>query len=241
MYNLNSYNFGEKFRIARKTKEMSIQELSNIIHKSSTTIYKYERNEVIPDIITVLEICNALEINFDTLTNQTEGKTSKENSTNPFLTDEIYLYYPSSVNKNENKLTEMRLKLKLESGIMKVYFYINETDTIFYTGNIESTAEYSFITLKNFNVINPRLEDVMIMINLQYSSDDVKSGIIVGLRNTINAPSIKKCVLLNHKIKDSEKEEILKKVQISEEELIQIKNDKFWYPNIDNSFSFKCI
>lgn len=55
----------------------------------------------------------------------------------------------------------------------------------------------------------------MIMINLQYSSEDVKSGIIVGLRNTINAPSIKKCVLLNHKIKDSEKEEIIKKVQIS--------------------------
>ena len=41
-----------------------VGELSKKINKSESTIYKYERDEVLPDILTVLEICNAFLLNY---------------------------------------------------------------------------------------------------------------------------------------------------------------------------------
>lgn len=238
MYNVEQYKFGSILRTARKSKGISVEELSQKVYKSKTTIYKYERDEVIPDIITVLEICNALEINFDDLTNKENIEVNNETSMNPFPTDELYLYYK---NANKKALAEMRLVIKSEGGFMKTYFYINETSTLFYIGTIESNLEVAFITLKNYYTVNPRFEKVMLILNMQYSSDNRKYGIIVGLKNNINAPMIKKCVVLNHKIKENEKEEILETVEMSQEELEQVQKDKFWYPDIKNNFGFKGI
>ena len=238
MYNIEDYKFGKIFRMARKAKGLSIIELSKKINKSESTIYKYERDEVLPDILTVLEICNALEITFEDLTNKENIEVNSETSMNPFPTDELYLYYKNS---NMNVLAEMKLVIKSEGGFMKVYFYINETNTLFYVGTIESNLEVAFINLKNYYTVNPRFEKVMLMINMQYSSDDKKYGIILGLKNDINMPMIKKCVILKHKIKEEEKQAILESVEMNKEEIEQIKKDKFWYPDIRNNFGFKGI
>ena len=238
MYNVEDYKFGKIFRMARKAKGLTIVELSKKINKSESTIYKYERDEVLPDILTVLEICNALEISFEDLTNKENIEVNSETSMNPFPTDELYLYYKNS---NINTLAEMKLVIKSEGGFMKVYFYINETNTLFYVGTIESNLEVAFINLKNYYTVNPRFEKVMLMINMQYSSDDKKYGIILGLKNDINMPMIKKCVILKHKIKEEEKQAILESVEMNKEEIEQIKKDKFWYPDIRNNFGFKGI
>lgn len=55
MYNLNSYNFGENFRRIRKLKKINIREIAQKINKTDTTVYKYERGELMPDIDTVLQ------------------------------------------------------------------------------------------------------------------------------------------------------------------------------------------
>lgn len=238
MYNIEDYKFGQTFRMARKSKGITVNELALKIHKSNTTIYKYERDEVIPDILTVLEICNALEINFDDLTNKESLEINSETSMNPFPNDELYLYYKNS---NSETLAEMKLVLKSEGGFMKVYFYISESNTLFYVGTIESNLEIAFINLKNYYTINPRFEKVMLMINMQYSIDERKYGIIAGLKNDINTPMIKKCVILKHKIKEEEKTDILKSVEMNKDELKQVEKDKFWYPNIKNNFGFKGI
>ena len=53
MYNLDGYKIGDAIRKIRKSKNMSVEELANRISKTPTTIYKYERNEVLPDVITI--------------------------------------------------------------------------------------------------------------------------------------------------------------------------------------------
>lgn len=238
MYNIEDYKFGKIFRMARKAKGLTIIELSKKINKSESTIYKYERDEVLPDILTVLEICNALEISFEDLTNKENIEVNSETSMNPFPTDELYLYYKNS---NINTLAEMKLVIKSEGGFMKVYFYISETNTLFYVGTIESNLEVAFINLKNYYTVNPRFEKTMLIINMQYSSDEKKYGIIIGLKNDLNMPAIKKCVILKHKIKEEEKQAILESVEMNKEEIEQIKKDKFWYPDIRNNFGFKGI
>ena len=60
MYNLEAYRIGDMIKKTRQAKNISVEELARRISKTKTTIYKYERNEVLPDAITVFEICNAL-------------------------------------------------------------------------------------------------------------------------------------------------------------------------------------
>ena len=65
MYSLNFYNFGNLFRTARKSKGLSIEEIARKINKAPSTVYKYEKNTIIPDFETVINKCNALEIKLD--------------------------------------------------------------------------------------------------------------------------------------------------------------------------------
>ena len=78
MYNLDSYKIGKMIREARKSKGLSVEELANKICKSITTMYKYERDEVIPDLVTILEICNVLELDINDLTIQDRIEVNRE-------------------------------------------------------------------------------------------------------------------------------------------------------------------
>ena len=93
MYSLMSYNFGNLFRTARKAKGLSIEEIAKKIDKASSTVYKYEKNTIIPDFETVISICNALEIKLDELAYREEVEGNIETTNNPFSTDNLYMYY----------------------------------------------------------------------------------------------------------------------------------------------------
>ena len=151
MYSLNSYNFGKLFLKARKSKGLSIEEDADKIGKAPSTVYKYEGNTIIPDFETVIQICNALEIKLDDLAFREEVDASLETTNNPFSTDILYMYYIDST----DKLYEMKLEIKAEDGIMKVYFKVPTlNDKIFYVGSIESNSDVAFIMLKNYGGSN---------------------------------------------------------------------------------------
>lgn len=233
MYNLNSYKFGELFRKTRKAKNISIAELANKLNKTTTTIYKYERNEILPDIYTVLEICNILNINFDDLTNKQKTEENVETSCNPFPVNELYMYYLGFGN-----LAEFKLKIETENGFQKVYFVNPINDTIFFVGSIEANQDIAFITMKNFYAVNKRFEKVMIMINMSYASDNKHMGVIVGTKEDKYVPVMKKCIILNSKIPDSEKEDIKKRLCLTEDEKHEILEQHFWYVDYSNRTDF---
>lgn len=58
---------GNRIRNFRKMKKITLNELSAIIHKSKSTISKYEKGEISIDITTLYEIADALEIYIEQL------------------------------------------------------------------------------------------------------------------------------------------------------------------------------
>lgn len=234
MYNLGYYNFGESFRKIRKSKKMSINELSERINKTPSTIYKYEANTIIPDFEVILSICNALEIDLNDLVNKREVNEEVQRSNNPFSVDKLYMYYIDST----DKLYEMLLTIKSENGIMKVYFSVPKLNKIFLVGSIESNSEVAFILMKNYHVENDHFEKVMIYINMKYASDDIKMGIICGEKDDSFDPVVKKVCISKNKLNEKEKNEMRKRLSLTDEELNQIKNDGFWYPDISNKKSY---
>ena len=234
MYSLDSYHFGNLFRTARKSKALSIEEVAKKIDRSASTVYKYEANTIIPDFETVISICNPLEIQLDELAFKEEVDSDIQTSNNPFPTDILYLYYIGI-----EKLYEMKLEIKPEDGIMKVYFKVPLlNDKIFYVGSIESNSDVAFIMLKNYGSSNNHFEKVMIYINMNHASDDIRMGFIVGEKDNTYSPVIKKICVLKKKLEKEQKEEIFQRLQITKEEMEQIKKDGYWYPDISNEVGY---
>lgn len=235
MYNLDGYKIGDAIRKIRKSKNMSVEELANRISKTPTTIYKYERNEVLPDVITIFEICNVLEIDVNDLTIKDRIEVNRETSINPFTTDILYMYYLGF-----GSLAEYRLRITPENGFMKVEFLL-EDDLVYYTGTIESNSDLAFISLKNYYAVNQCFEKLQFTINMKFSIDGMNTGVFLALREDVNQPVIKKFVLSKRKIKDNEKEEIIKRLNLTENERANLLKNGYWYPDISNKTGFKGV
>lgn len=235
MYSLNSYNFGKLFRTARKSKEMSIEEIAEKIGKAPSTVYKYEGNTIIPDFETVIQICNVLEIKLDELAFREEVDASIETTNNPFSTDMLYMYYID----NTDKLYEMKLEIKAEDGIMKVYFKIPTlNDKIFYVGSIESNSDVAFIMLKNYGGANNHFEKIMIFVNMGHSSDNMKMGLMSAEKDNTYVPVVKKICIVKQPLSELEKKEIISRLEITKKEIEQIRQDGYWYPDISNKVGY---
>ena len=93
MYDTNMENLGKKIKYFRKSKNISAEELGRIIGKSKTTINRYESSEILPDILTTLEICNALNIDLNNICDMCLHNIEKDSNINPFNSNLLYLYY----------------------------------------------------------------------------------------------------------------------------------------------------
>lgn len=235
MYNLDSYKIGKMIREARKSKGLSVEELANKICKSITTMYKYERDEVIPDLVTILEICNVLELDINDLTIQDRIEVNRETSINPFPTDTLYIYYLGF-----GSLAEYRLKITPENGVMKVEFILGD-DQVYYVGTIESNSDLAFISLKNYYAVNQCFEKLLLTINMKFCIDGMNTGVILALREEVNQPVIKKIILSRKRINENEKDEIIKRLNLTESERANILKNGYWYPDISNNSGFKGV
>ena len=235
MYNLESYKIGKMIREARKSKGLSVEELANKICKSITTMYKYERDEVIPDLVTILEICNVLELDINDLTIQDRIEVNRETSINPFPTDTLYIYYLGF-----GSLAEYRLKITPENGVMKVEFLLGD-DQVYYVGTIESNSDLAFISLKNYYAVNQCFEKLLLTINMKFCIDGMNTGVILALREEVNQPVIKKIILSRKRINENEKDEIIKRLNLTESERANLLKNGYWYPDISNNSGFKGV
>lgn len=235
MYNLDSYKIGKMIREARKSKGLSVEELANKICKSITTMYKYERDEVIPDLVTILEICNVLELDINDLTIQDRIEVNRETSINPFPTDTLYIYYLGF-----GSLAEYRLKITPENGVMKVEFLLGD-DQVYYVGTIESNSDLAFISLKNYYAVNQCFEKLLLTINMKFCIDGMNTGVILALREEVNQPVIKKIILSRKRINENEKDEIIKRLNLTESERANLLKNGYWYPDISNNTGFKGV
>ena len=232
MYNLNSYKFGESFRKARKMTGISVSKIAKEINKTETTIYKYERGDLIPDIETVLQICNVLGTNFDDLTTVKKVEDTENYSKNPFESNIMYLYY-----LGYKMLMLFELEFKQEAGFETVSFKDIKTGKIFFKGTVEANQERAYIIMKNFYIANTKFEKVQMILNLTYASDNNYMGVITGTEDKSNMPMMKRCMVRKDLINDKDKkeiEEVKERLKITKEEKEKLEEENFLTVDITN-------
>ena len=76
---------------------------------------------------------------------------------------------------------------------------------------------------------------------MKFSIDGMNTGVFLALREDVNQPVIKKFVLSKRKIKDIEKEEIIKRLNLTDNERANLLKNGYWYPDISNKTGFKGV
>lgn len=154
MYEIDIINLGNKIKEYRKARNLSIQDLGDIIGKSKTTVNRYETGEIIPDIITVMEICNTLGIDLNDICDKDVHSLEKDVNNNPFNSNLLYLYYIST-----NGVVISSIEIKKNKYINNVLMKNGLTGKTYkqeYTGILESNYNTAFICLTNA-INNPRV------------------------------------------------------------------------------------
>lgn len=178
------------------------------------------------DIITVLEICNALNIDLNDFCNMNMHNIENNSNINPFNANLLYLYY---ISKNGIIISSLEIEEKKYSNyvLMKngltASGYKQE-----YTGVLESSYNTAFICLTNA-INNPGLDKFQAEIDLHSKRNNMYYGIFLGVSDNTHKPTARKCILTKDFIKSKERlNELFLDLQISQQETIDILKTKYW-------------
>jgi transcriptional regulator with XRE-family HTH domain len=219
---------GNRIRLYRKIKNLTIDELAKRINKSKATVSKYETGSILLDIVTLFEIASVLDIHLNQLIDYkySERDTHKERIVNGNLTDtnEAYLYFYDG---REKKIIKNVLNI-FSNKVNGAY----ET-TLFM--NIESFSNYSnckhiyfgemmpFDSVTNFRLVNQYnpIEEISLSVMNSFGNDDIMIGLMSGISNYPIMPVAVK-IFLSKSIIDHEDPRLLDLV-LSKDEFKEIK------------------
>lgn len=185
-----------------------------------------KNGEIVMDIITVLEICNALNIDLNDFCNMNMHNIENNSNINPFNTNLLYLYY---ISKNGIIISSIEIEEKkyanyvLMKNGLTASGYKQE-----YTGVLESSYNTAFICLTNA-INNPGLDKFQVEIDLHSKRNNMYYGIFLGVSDNTHKPTARKCILTKDFIKSKERlNELFLDLQISQQETMDILKTKYW-------------
>ena len=228
MYDVENNDFCKNMKFYRKTRNMTLEELGNLISKTKATVTKYEKGEIIPDSKTILEICNALNISISQLF--CEKKANKSNIyKNPFYTNILYMYYytgnifVTSIIELIEENTEIRAKYY--NGVKNIEKYA-ESNAYAYEGKLTCDKAIGYIELFNISTQSTLFEKVQILFSIPWTTEfEMTHFFIMGLTPNAN-PIVKKGIISTKPIKNFDK--LQDDLKITEEELNEIKKTNNW-------------
>lgn len=221
LYDINSIKLGETLKKYRKLKHYSLEDIGNRIYKTKATVSKYENGEIIPDFITVLELCNILNIEVSKLL---PSVSEVFTSNLPFTNDVLYLYYFIS-----DKIITSTIKIDgFKDGKYYALFYDGIQKSFdncnYYEGTVEPSQTVTYMNFKNINYNN--LEQVQIIINIPMSNiSEQYDCFITGLTPNY-LPIIKKGIITTTPLDTSQID--TQRLQISKQELQKISINNAW-------------
>ena len=176
MYEVNPERIAQIIRQARKRLNYTQEELGSKINKSKSTINKYESGQLGIDLETLIDICNELSIDIRTLVEDTGDDSislQKSFGKNPFGSNDLFLYYIGF----NRKIVTSYIKLTDFKNRIKAYMKnpINKKDSTLcklsfeYEGTLESDQKVAIFQLKNDEVINKSLENILIVVTLKFT------------------------------------------------------------------------
>lgn len=237
MYNFNIVKLNERIKMYRESRNISLTYLGKLISKSKSTISKYESGTIIPDIMTLLDICNALNIQISELLPEATNEPTAFNYFNIFDTSKVYFYYYT-----ENHLVTSIAELidNNASDTVKVRFYNGVKNTItyadkssyYYEGELTYDKTIGYFNLKNTNSKEIQFENIQISFTIPWNGSIDKTFFFILALTPHSVPIVKKGILSTTEIQNIHDYD--KYLRISKDDLNKIKYNNAWILNDSN-------
>ena len=237
MPSFDKKEFGENIRKFRKAKGLSQDNLAMVLGKTAATIARYENGEITPNAEQIHLICNELGIYEYELFNSTKKLTNTENSTNPFNTDTLYLYYIAYYPKSKKYgKAKFRLKLISKPDLCKVNFLDYNQDFIYLSGYLQADSHIAVFVFENYKENNLRFELSHIIVNIARGTNNLMLGTF-HCTNGQYVPSIRKCIVSKKDVEFSDN--LLEKLKITDAEKESLNINNILYLDITDTYIFE--
>lgn len=217
MSDFDSKDFGERLKNYRLHKGLSQENLAMAIKKSKTTIGRYEKGEILPDVKDISIICKELGIyEADLYGNETNRTMQEDKSVNPFNTDKLYIYF-NAYNFRTKKFAPDKYILELEQkqNICKAKFVDYHDKRIYSEGYLKCNDEIAFVVMENYKPTSSRVDVGVLEININNGTDGLMLGGYFGT-NAKCEPSLRKCFFSKKNVDFTE--EMIEKLKLDENE-----------------------
>lgn len=181
-----SLQIGGRIRSFRKNRKMTLDELSQKIHKCKSTISKYENGEIAVDIETLYEIAFALDIHVEQLLWRPPKRSDMSSAGVPAFFSNLSQFFSYVYDGRSNSLLRCVFDVlsKAEDNQYKIMMYMNFRDfenyqkcENTYWGYIEHFDAITNIQLTNQDM---PMEKASVKILASSLSSDTKWGLFCG-------------------------------------------------------------
>lgn len=219
---------GAHIRVFRKKRGLTLDELAEIIHKSKSTISKYEKGEITVDIETLYEIADAVQVHAEQLLYRRPEHTSIAGSgENPAFFSGVSQFYSYLFDGRSNRIMRCVFDVlsETEDNRYKIMMYMNYKDfqnyqncENTYYGYIEHYDAMTHITLTNQDT---PMEKASVQVLASYLDSDTKWGLFNGFSSRPMMPIAIKMLLSKTRLKEDE--ELIRQLKVSKEDVRLLK------------------
>ncbi len=219
-----SFHVGNRIRLYRKMKHLTIEVFASMIGKSKATISKYENGDISIDIETLFEIAKALGVSINQLVDYELPISEDLSSAEEFVGKvRTYLYFYDG-RKNRIIKNIIEIQGKGENGKCSANLYADVDDSFdiykcrfMYQGNMR---KYDSLTNYTFENKNNKIEKVFLYAIHPFSHSNYMVGMFSGLSTQPFLPVSFKVVLSLHPLSE---EVVQQELSITKEQLKTIK------------------
>ena len=226
-----SIEIGNRIRNFRKKRSITIEELARLINKSRATVSKYEKGEIVLDIVTMYEIADALQLHVEQLLYcRPERAVITSNGTEPAFFSGLSQFYSYVFDGRSNQIMrcvfdvlsvagESRYKSMMYMNIKDFNNYQNCENT--YWGYIEHFDALTNIIMRNNDT---PMEQITINILASFLDSDTKWGLFCGISSRPMMPVALKMLFSKKMLKEDESLAKLLKISKDDIRLLRLYN-----------------
>ena len=226
-----SAQIGSQIRTLRKKRKMTLDDLSGIIHKSRSTISKYEKGEIAIDIETLYEIADAIQVHVEQLLYCPPRRAVISSQNNrPAFFNGVSQFYSYLYDGRSNHIIRCLFDVlsEAENDQYKIMMYMNFKDfknyqqcENTYWGYIEHYDALTYISLTNQDT---PMEKTSVQILAFYLDSDTKWGLFNGFSSRPMMPIAIKMLFSKCRLKEDADLVRLLKVSKDDVRLLKLYN-----------------
>ena len=222
-----SIQVGQRIRLYRKMKGMTIEAFAGMIGKSKATVSKYENGDISIDIETLFVIAEALEVSVNQLVDYAEETAEKgENAgKSPLSRSRYYMYFYDG---RRSRIARNVIEVQdggQENGIFEanMYAYLQNFENYYQCKLLYHGVMRRSDTFVNFNFENQnnKVERAFLYAINSFSHSDRMAGLYCGLSTQPILPACFKFVLSPEILEENE--ELKAELMVSKEDIKMLK------------------